>query len=478
MSINQEVADNLQSIGLQGQESIIVGVSGGADSLALLSLLHNLGYETTAVYVDHGLRPTSKNDGDHVEAFCIKRCVPFRRIQVEASKHARETGKTIEEAARDLRYAALFSVAVETGAGAVAVAHHADDQVETAIMHLLRGAGMSGLRGMQMATRQHGWQEGILLIRPLLTIWKEDILAYCEHQAIQTITDESNFDTTFFRNRLRHELIPYLESYNPAVKRHLLTMATLLQDDYAVLQDLVDDAASALTMESINGQVTFLVSPFLGLHKALQRMILRKAIAILRPALRDVDAAAIDRCVAYLAQENPTGQMDVTDHISLFIDNPVCVLLDGSTPYFRKDIPLLDSTTQSFTCGLGKEITLNPYWGFRCDLVAPEETVKNDRLANQWIARVDAAQCGQTLYLASIKTGDRFYPQGLGGHTQKVSDILINQKVHRLLRDRYPLVRNEHEIVWVPGYRIHHQLQINNDTRKVLVMQFFRLAEN
>lgn len=477
MNIEKEVADNLKKTGLHKVKPTLVGVSGGADSLALLQIMYHLGYHVTAVYVDHGLRDTSGKDGDHVAAFCRKQQIPFRREKIDALAYAKAAKKTVEEASRELRYACLFEIAGEIDAGAVAVAHHADDQVETVLMHLLRGAGMSGLRGMQLITNRHEWKSDIPLIRPLITIWKEEIQRYCESSNIEAVIDESNFDTTYFRNRLRHELIPDLQTYSPGVKQHLLTMSTLLQDDYAALEEMVHDALLRVEIIFSDMQVVFKRAPFLTYSRAIQRMMLRKAIDGLCPALRDVNAIAIERCIDFLQRGNPTGQVDVTDHLVLFVDAPHVVIKDGKTAYFREDLPLLgDGDRHEFSPG--SVLPINPVWGFRADLIPVSDYQIVDRRQQPWIAALDAERCNQPLFMQSVRQGDWFLPEGLQGHVQKLSDILINQKISRYLRDRFPLIRNEQEVIWVPGYRVHEHMQVTVQTKQVLLLRFFKLKDN
>jgi tRNA(Ile)-lysidine synthase len=219
-----------------------VGVSGGPDSLTLLHGLFHLGYAVTAAHYNHGLRPDAGSDALHVQQVCVQMGIPFVSAASDVAEFARTEGMSIEEAARTVRYRFLFSEARRLGCAAVAVGHTADDQVETVLMHFLRGAGLAGLRGMQPFGVMPEWDAELPLIRPMLGVWRADVLAYCREQALEPVIDQSNTDTTYFRNRLRHELIPYLQEYNPRIKEVLWRMSQTAVGDYDVIEDVTSAA--------------------------------------------------------------------------------------------------------------------------------------------------------------------------------------------------------------------------------------------
>jgi tRNA(Ile)-lysidine synthase len=228
--------------GLQSEKPVLVGVSGGPDSLCLADVLESLGYSLVIAHFNHQLRPQAGDDARVVEEFAGKRGIPFVLGSEKVGEFAESHHLSLEEAARICRYRFLFSQAEAAGAQAVAVAHNADDQVETVLMHLLRGSGLSGLRGMPYRSLTTEWSSTIPLVRPLLGVWREEINEYCAVRQLQPVTDLSNQDTTFYRNRLRHELVPYLQHYNPQAKERIWKMANVLAADYEVLEAQVEAA--------------------------------------------------------------------------------------------------------------------------------------------------------------------------------------------------------------------------------------------
>ena len=189
---------------IEAGRPLVVGVSGGPDSLCLLDLLRRSGCQVVVAHLDHGLRAEAAQDADTVAGLAKRFGLPYVQGQVDTRAYAEAHSLSIEEAARVLRYRFLFEQARQHAAQAVAAGHTADDQVETVLMHLLRGAGLVGLKGMAYRMLPNPWSSEIALLRPLLGVWRSQVIEYCEEHALQPVLDRTNLDTTYFRNRLRH----------------------------------------------------------------------------------------------------------------------------------------------------------------------------------------------------------------------------------------------------------------------------------
>ena len=220
---------------LNRADRLVIGVSGGADSLALLTALAADGWDVHAAHFNHRLRDNADEDAEFVQVFCQKRSIPCVIGSGQTPVFAEEQSLNVEEAARRLRYRFLFETAAAKKAAAVVTAHHADDQVETVLLHLLRGTGLDGLTGMAYRTGTE-WHPKIPLVRPMLGVWREEIDAYLEQRGLSPQVDPSNLDTGYRRNQLRHETIPALEAVEPSFKANLLRMSEVLQGD----RDLLD----------------------------------------------------------------------------------------------------------------------------------------------------------------------------------------------------------------------------------------------
>src|SRR5512138_2992617 len=239
--------ENIESIltekcGLNPDHPLVVGVSGGPDSLCLMSVLRKAGYRIIVAHFNHKLRPDSDADANIVEQTAAR----LNLASVIESGDVRafaDAGKlSIEEAARILRYRFLMEQAHHFHAQAVAVGHTADDQAETVLMHFIRGAGLAGLKGMGYRTIIQMFDPEIPIVRPLLDTWREETIVYCGANGFRPRHDPSNASLDFFRNRLRHLLIPTLESYNPRFREVLWRTSRSLAGDYELLAGLLDQA--------------------------------------------------------------------------------------------------------------------------------------------------------------------------------------------------------------------------------------------
>lgn len=275
-------------------ERVLVALSGGPDSLCLLAVLTalrtELSIEIEAVHVDHGLRPEAADEALRVQDLCAKAGIPCVVRRVRVRDHASEEGCSIQEAARELRYAACYEVAEEVGADRIAMGHTADDQAETVLMRLLRGAGPTGLAGIPPVRG--------MVIRPLISVWREEVLAYCRSHDLPYIEDASNRSDKYLRNRVRHHLIPYLEKeYNPKIRGALCRLAEVLRadEDYLDAEVAMRYVSPELSGEVGPGWARFRAAGLRSLPLGLARRVLRhaygKATGRMAPSFERLEAA-------------------------------------------------------------------------------------------------------------------------------------------------------------------------------------------
>jgi len=492
---------------LRPGDRVVVGVSGGPDSLCLLDVLHSLADDRSLMlhvaHLNHGLRPeAAEADAERVRAEAEKRGLAFHIETADTGAHARAYKQSIEEAARDLRYAFLTRVALAVGAPVIAVAHTADDQAETVLMHFLRGSGLAGLRGMLPEMEIGGWrlevgsQNGddaslqpptsdlqpptshLRLIRHLLTTSRAEVEAYCVEHSLQPVQDATNLDTTFFRNRLRHELLPQLERYNPNIRSVLRRVAEVIAGDYEILRGVVQEKWTQMARVEA-GRVMFDRAGWLVLTVPEQRALLREAVARLRPGLRDIDFTPLEHAVQFSRTAALGRSCDVLGGLRLSIslaDVMVSAWTDADVPV-PADRPLVSADGQ-----------LSPGWRFCVEMLEPGEWSLDEVEANAsgWQVCIDAARLplsrravspgegagGWGLRVRARLPGDRFQPLGLNGHSLKVSDFMINAKIEKNLRDRWPLVVCGDDIVWVAGLRLDERFKVTPETTTVLRLQF------
>src|SRR5512143_3366062 len=254
--------ENIQSIlrdqcGLSRERPVLAGVSGGPDSLCLMSILRKGGYPVIVAHFNHKLRPDSDADANIVEQTAARLNLVSVIESGDVRAYADQEKLSIEEAARILRYRFLMEQAHHFHAQAVAVGHTADDQVETVLMHFIRGAGLAGLKGMSYRTIIPMFDPQIPIVRPLLDTWREETVVYCAANGFRPRNDPSNASLDFFRNRLRHMLIPTLESYNPRFREVLWRTSRSLAGDYEILSALLDDVWKAGVVQETSGFIAF-----------------------------------------------------------------------------------------------------------------------------------------------------------------------------------------------------------------------------
>lgn len=453
-----------QDCALDDERPVLLGVSGGPDSLCLLDVLDKLGYRLVIAHMNHRLRPDAEEDARLVEKIAEERGMPFILGSADVRAYASVHQLSIEEAARVVRYQFLFNQAKQYQAQAVAVAHNADDQAETVLMHLLRGAGLAGLRGMAYRTLPNAWSDAMPLVRPLLGVWREQVLAYCEQHQLAPCFDCTNLDTAFFRNRLRHELIPYLESYNPRVRQLIWRTARSLSADYEALSELMQAAWADCIVEQGAGWLVLGANCLLGRSLAVQRSVIRQAVTLLRPALRDLAFDVVERALDRLAHPPQTGQCDLAAGLRLVWEGERVYLATWEADLPSADWPSWQTDPQPLAVP-GVLALLNG-WQFRATIETENVFVTARVNSDPYQAWLVAGT--SPLIIRARQPGDRFHPLGMGGASLKLADYFINRKLPHRARQHWPLVCIGDEIAWVPGYHLAHPFCLSETTQQAV----------
>ncbi len=488
MELVQRVRETLRKYHMMPPGPIVVGVSGGADSVALLHVLLQLegewGIRVRAAHLNHRIRGAEADaDQAFVERLAEQWGVPLIVGSADVPALARERKLVIEEAARQARYTFLLRAARQVGARAVAVAHHADDQAETVLMHFLRGAGLAGMRGILPVSDLTRLRMGapdellrgepVLLIRPLLEVSKADILAYCQDNSLEFRFDRSNLDQTYYRNRLRHELLPILESYNPNIRQVLQRAAAVAADDYALLAHELRKAWARVRTAEGDGWIEFDLKRWRRLHPSLQRGVLREAIRRLRQGLRNIN---------YIHVENALGVLTRTDTGSATLPQGLVAVARYGRFYVADEVappppPVPQLAGKPLPVPVPGRLDLpDGRWVLETQALAaaPEEARHNP---DPWQAWLDLGAIGENLALRPRRPGEAFAPLGMGGRLKRLSEFMINAKVPREWRANWPLLCNESGILWVAGLRVDERAAITEATRRVLWVRLTQKRE-
>ena len=459
---------------LQPDRLILVGVSGGPDSVCLSHVLLQHGYPLIIAHLNHGLRPEASEDAEFVHQLASQWKMPFVSEQQDVAAFARQNGYSLEEGARVARYRFLLHEAAKHDAQAIAVAHTADDQVETVMMHFLRGAGASGLHGMAFRAHMENWEPDIPLVRPLLSTWRKEILEYLKTYQLSSRFDQTNLDIRFYRNRLRHELIPFLETYNPAIRQNVWRMAEILRADDQALQARAQ-ATWAECLKGLGAGFVILDGARLSAQNTgIQRRLLRKGISHLRPGLRDIGYDAIARAMAFVQSPATGKQIILGAGLRMYYEGNAIWLASEEADLPSAKWPQIPSD-EAYHLPIPGALALSGGWILRAELY-PKPALDDYFNGSNWPveradpyqAWMDADQIQPPLQVRARRAGDRFFPLGMDNHSLKLTDFMINVKLPRRARGGWPLVISGNLIAWVPGLRLAHPYRITPQTRRQL----------
>ena len=410
---------------------VLVAVSGGLDSVALLTLLHQLAVplqiHLEAAHLDHSLRPESRDDARFVTDLCAGLGVHLTQERLDVAATARQRKSNLEETARDVRRDFLLKTAQLRGCHLVALGHHADDQSETFLLRLLRGSRVTGLAGMRTINGS--------VVRPLLPFSRQELLDYIQSEDLVWREDLSNLDQRFTRNRIRHQLLPVLAEFNPNIRMQLVNLCEQMQQDEAFWSDLV---VRELPKHGqwLGDEYVLNRKGLLALPQALTGRLVRAALAKVRGDLRGITAAHTADIMTLINEGEPQGALDLP---GAWVARRYDVLL------LRREAP---ATVAPFSCELTSpgDYCLSEN---RILSVTQEESPLGE---SRRVVDFSALSLSFPLHVRSCEPGDRFRPSGMKG-TKKLQDLFVDLKLTREERQNALVLVKDNEILWVVGMR-------------------------
>ena len=417
---------------------VLVGLSGGADSVALLSVLVRLGYACVALHCDFHLRgEESERDAAFARTFAESLGVPFYQTDFDTVAYAREHHLSIEMAARALRYAWFEELRERLGAQAIAVAHHRDDSVETVVMNLIRGTGIRGLIGIRP---RNGF-----VVRPLLCVSRADIVAWLENQGIRYVTDSTNLSDAYTRNFIRLNVLPLLERINPSVREAIARSAEHLSA-----------VASVYAYEIARAREEVIVSEGCLSIEALCRFPAPEAI--LYELLKEYGFSRWVSAEVFDALRKESGKVFYSKTHRLLKDRAYLWIV----PLER------EAEKTSFLLDPSREIYREPVGlTFRELPITPDFQIEKNRR----FAYFDADKLRFPLTLRKWREGDWFVPFGMKGR-QKLSDYFSDHKFSRIEKEKAWLLCSGDAIIWLIGERADNRFRIDSGTKRVLAVNF------
>ncbi len=482
-SLEQRVLHFIQEHHLVSSQSrLLVAVSGGPDSVCLLHILvklkEELGIRLHVAHLNHQLRGAeSKADAQYVSNLARRLGIPATIEQRDVKAYQKDKHISLEEAAREVRYTFLAQVAKAIGASQVAVGHTMDDHIETILMHLVRGTGTRGLRGLQPHAEWQSSGNSLIIIRPLLQVSREETANYCHGHKLMPRIDTSNLSLSPLRNRIRYQLLPLLKSYNPQVTEALLRTASIASDDLA----LIDKEGSQLWAEIAQRQENTIIldkERLLELPSALKRYLLRMSIERLLGNVKDIEMRHIEEIMGALTK-SAGKRLSLPGGLIFSVEYDRYLI--GQDPAALSPFPTLGN---EFPLKLpGK--TILPGWRVEATIIdpsavkgkpeganAPWETTKGIGLINNdFTAYFDLDKTGDKLVVRSRQPGDRFQPLGMS-QPKKLGEFMIDAKIPQAWRERIPLVCSPQHILWVVGWRIDDRVKVTEQTKHVMRLEF------
>lgn len=470
---------------IKKDDKVVVAVSGGADSLSLLILLNRLrlepgfSFNIHVAHLNHGLRGESAaRDAEFVRLTAKQLGLPCTVGKVKAGDYKKRWGLSPEDAARHLRYRFLQQLALKIKADSIAVGHNRDDQAETILLNFLRGTGPDGLTGMKL--RRDVGKGGILLIRPLLNFSRREIEKFCRESGFSPRFDETNLDPHYLRNRVRKDVLPFLEkAINPKLKEGLLRLSRLLTLDKDFWDHFVEERFKSVILEERPGCLVLDRGLLVREHEALQGRMLRFAVSRLLGSIpRGVDYRRIRAVLDLVNKDKPRGAVFFPGGIVLSRDYEKVILqtdFSGESCHLEQFFPVLLPVPGEVSIG-AKGTVLRARLSRPGDLDWPPDEKKEAYLDFDRVLELSSqkglpagGEKDAALLVRTRMPGDRFYPLGAPGK-KKLKDYFIDRKISWKERDRILLVVAGNEIIWVAGRHISHLCRITGDTKEVVIL--------
>ncbi len=438
---------------VQPGDRVVVAVSGGADSVALLHALWAIRldshFSVVVAHLDHGLRPEGEKEALWVGKVARKLGIPFHRGKVDVRSFQKEKALTLQEAARELRYSFLGGVAGKCGANKIALGHTADDQAESLIIRLLRGSGTRGLSGIPPM------RDGIY-IRPLIETWRKEIEDYLKDQRIAYLTDPSNQCLQYLRNRIRHELLPLLQQYNPRIRQILVQMADLFRAEEDFWKKHLEEKFPAVVRSRKKDALSLDIPCLVSQPLPVRLRCLRRAVETVQGHLRRVSLSHIWAIQGLLGATEPNKILRLPQ--GLIVTRAYNVL--NLTRCQEEDAPFEYSVP-------GPGYVEIPEIGrsMRFEVQSRKRKVLFEDSPN--VALLDFDALDFPLTIRTFRPGDRFQPLGMEGE-KKVKDLFMDRKIPTLYRKRVPILFQGERILWVTGIRIDHRARLKPETQRIL----------
>jgi len=458
---------------LQESDSVLVGVSGGADSVALVHVMKEIAptfsIKLGIVHLNHLLRgKESDADARFVISLSEKLNLPCYTAKEDIVAYKKKHGLSLEEAGRRVRYAFFENIAQREGFNKIALGHTSDDNAELILMYLIRGSGPLGISGIPPV--RGIYNTNLLIIRPFIKSARIDVMEYISANGLSHVTDESNMDMKYLRNKIRHDLIPELRrNYNPKAVGTINRLASIMRSEDEWMENELEPVLRKNTLFEENNRIVLSVSGINALHSAAKRRITRSAIKKVKGDSRRLSYSHIELITAQLASDSDSWSLDLPDRIMITrTGKELIVSKEGKNlrnlsskrsvndkAFFEYAINkpgLIVAEKEGFSIGFSEITNMN---------------LSDIYHAGRGTAFFDMEKINFPVIIRNYLPEDRFTPLGMKG-SQKIAKYFINNKVQRKNRIKFPVVISNGKIIWLAGFVIDDSVKVTSDTGKIL----------
>jgi tRNA(Ile)-lysidine synthase len=446
---------------LDPADKILVAVSGGPDSIALLHSLYSIrssfGLKLHIFHLNHMIRgKNSAEDALFVQEQAQTLNVPLTSLSFDIPADVKGRNQSLQDAAREVRYRLLDQVCDELRFNKIATGHNADDQVETFLMRIIRGAGLSGLTGIPPVRDR--------IIRPLIEVSREEIEKYLVDSKVGYRLDESNLKMDYLRNRVRHQLIPLCSEENKGFRDNVLNTIALFSGDEDFLKGIADQSFQEVAYYENEGILVLEHTGFSKLDVAIQRRILRKALELIKGDLKEIEFKHIESVLSEM-DENGSGETDLPGGIVIL--NEYGNIVVASKEEIDRQSRFENDEVEINIPGI------TPIPSLGVDMIAGLEDIQRvsvDRNKKGKKAYLDFRKVELPLQVRTRIPGDRFIPLGMSSE-KKLQDYFVDNKIPKRKRNRIPIIESQGQIVWIGRMAIDDRVKVTKDTEKVLVLE-------
>ena len=440
---------------LQEKEKVVVGVSGGPDSICLLEVLHRLKsqleIELAVAHINHMLRGEEANEDEkYVNNFCLERGIEVYSKRININEFAKKQKMSTETAGREARYQFFKEVMKKTNSNKIATAHNANDQAETILMRVMRGTGLEGLTGIPV-------KRDSIYIRPILFLQREEIEWYCEKNNLNPRIDKSNMERDYSRNKIRLDIIPYMkENFNSDVVKVINRMANTLKEDNELIESVIDEYFFKYC--KVEKSYIIIRSDIADCKSVIINRVIRKATSIISGSAYNIEAKHIVG-VKKLFQLGTNKRVDLPN--GLYAENVYGDIyirkVESEGDKYYEEVVINKADIES-------EFIFGAYY-IKFEVL---ENVKNIKFAdNSFIKYFNYDKINGNIIIRTRKNGDKITPLGMNGR-KKIKDIFIDSKVSVSQRNVVPIIQFDDEVAWLVGLKVSNEYKVTKETKKLL----------